>query len=89
MNIAFIPARGGSKGIPGKNIKLFSGMPLVYWTLSELQKTDLIDKIILATDCESIKKIVKNERFKSNIFLLFSELLKLNGNKYQIKIKNR
>lgn len=60
MNIAFIPARGGSKGIPGKNIKLFSGMPLVYWTLSELQKTDLIDKIILATDCESIKKIVNS-----------------------------
>ena len=60
MNIAFIPVRGGSKGIPGKNIKLFSGMPLVYWTLSELQKTDLIHKIILATDCESIKKTVNS-----------------------------
>ena len=60
MNIAFIPVRGGSKGIPGKNIKLFSGMPLVYWSLSELQKTDLIDKIILATDCETIKKTVNS-----------------------------
>jgi len=60
MNLAFIPARAGSKGIPGKNIKLFLGMPLVYWTLSELQKTDLIHKIILATDCESIKKTVNS-----------------------------
>ena len=35
--IAFIPARGGSKSIPEKNIKYFCGKPLIYWTLYELQ----------------------------------------------------
>ncbi|WP_400076768.1 cytidylyltransferase domain-containing protein [Winogradskyella sp. R77965] len=55
MNIAFIPVRGGSKGIPGKNIKSFLGRPLIYWVISELQNTDLIDKIILATDSNDIK----------------------------------
>lgn len=55
MNIAFIPVRGGSKGIPGKNIKSFLGKPLIYWVMSELQNTTLIDKIILATDSEDIK----------------------------------
>ena len=44
MNIAFVPVRGGSKGIPYKNIKLFLGKPLVFWTLSELEKTKSIDK---------------------------------------------
>lgn len=55
MNIAFIPVRGGSKGIPGKNIKSFLGKPLVYWVLSELQNSNLIDRIVLATDCKDIK----------------------------------
>lgn len=64
MNIAFLPVRGGSKGIPDKNIKLFSGKPLVYWTLSELEKTKLIDKIILATDSLKIMDVVKSFNLK-------------------------
>ena len=36
--IAFIPARGGSKSIPEKNIKSFCGKPLIFWNLQELQK---------------------------------------------------
>ncbi|MFK7833704.1 MAG: HAD hydrolase family protein [Winogradskyella sp.] len=63
MNIAFIPVRGGSKGIPGKNIKSFFGKPLIYWVISELQKTDLIDKIILATDADDIKKVANSFGF--------------------------
>lgn len=55
MTIAFIPVRSGSKGIPGKNIKSFLGKPLIYWTMSELQNTNLVDKIILATDSDDIK----------------------------------
>lgn len=64
MNIAFLPVRGGSKGIPDKNIKLFSGKPLVYWTLSELEKTNSIDKIILATDSLKIMNVVESFNFK-------------------------
>ena len=57
MTIAFIPVRGGSKGIPGKNIKPFLGKPLMYWVMYELQYTQSIDKIILATDSNDIKTV--------------------------------
>ena len=55
--IAFIPARGGSKSIPKKNIKPFCGKPLIFWNLQELQKSN-VDQIIVATDCEKIKDTV-------------------------------
>ena len=57
--IAFVPVRGGSKSIPGKNIKSFCGRPLVYWVLNELNKSDLIDEVVLATDSLEIKKVVE------------------------------
>jgi N-acylneuraminate cytidylyltransferase len=55
--VAFIPARGGSKSIPEKNIKSFCGKPLIYWNLHELQKSN-VDEIIVATDSEKIKNTV-------------------------------
>ena len=62
MNIlAFIPARGGSKSIPLKNIKMFCGKPLIYWNLLSLQKSS-VDKIIVATDSNQIK---------NNSFIIF------------------
>ena len=63
MNIAFIPVRGGSKSIPLKNIKHLNGKPLVYWTLLAAEKAQSIDKIILATDSEEIKNVVKSFEF--------------------------
>lgn len=57
--IAFVPVRGGSKSIPGKNIKSFCGRPLVYWVLNELNKSDIIDEVVLATDSLEIKKVVQ------------------------------
>ncbi len=59
MKVAFVPIRCGSKSIPFKNIKSFCGKPLVYWTLSELQNTNNIDKIVVSTDCQEIKSIVE------------------------------
>lgn len=47
---AIIPARGGSKRIPGKNIKDFCGKPLIAWTIEEAKKCKLIDRIIVSTD---------------------------------------
>ena len=61
--IAFIPARGGSKSIPGKNIKDFCGRPLIYWNLFALEKSDLIDEVVVATDSENIFKKVKEFNF--------------------------
>ena len=61
--IAFIPARGGSKSIPGKNIKIFCGKPLIYWNLLSLQKSHLIDEIVVATDCKNIFETVMKFHF--------------------------
>ncbi len=57
-NIAFIPVRGGSKSIPLKNIKLLAGKPLVYWTTKAANDAQCIDKVIIATDSEEIKKAI-------------------------------
>ena len=60
--LAFIPARGGSKSIPLKNIKMFCGKPLIYWNLLSLQNSS-VDKIIVATDSNQIKNIVLSFSF--------------------------
>ena len=60
--IAFIPARSGSKSIVDKNIKLFCGKPLIFWSLQELQNSQ-VDKIIVATDSQKIKRVVSNFSF--------------------------
>jgi YrbI family 3-deoxy-D-manno-octulosonate 8-phosphate phosphatase len=64
MNIAFIPARCGSKSIKFKNIKLFCNKPLIYWNIKALQESSMIDEIVVATDCNKIKKTVKAFDFK-------------------------
>jgi pseudaminic acid cytidylyltransferase len=55
--IAIIPARGGSKRIPRKNIKLFCGEPLLARTIRLLQSTRLFDRIVVSTDDPEIKGI--------------------------------
>ena len=60
--IALIPARGGSKSIPEKNIKYFCGKPLIYWNLHELQKSE-VDEIVVATDSDNIKLVVESFKF--------------------------
>ena len=61
--IAFVPARGGSKSIPGKNIKNFCGKPLIYWNLFALENSELVDEVVVATDSEEIFKKVKEFNF--------------------------
>lgn len=58
--LIIIPARGGSKGVPGKNIKLLNGKPLIQYTIeAALEVTDK-ESIIVSTDCEKIKAVVEN-----------------------------
>ena len=58
MNIlAIIPARGGSKGIPHKNIQNLAGKPLIAYTIIAAKKSKLIDKIVVSTDDKKIAKI--------------------------------
>jgi len=58
--VAFIPVRGGSKSIPGKNILPFNGQPLLYWTAKAAQDSQEISEIIIATDSQEIAEIAKN-----------------------------
>ena len=67
MNIAFIPARGGSKSIPLKNIKEINGKPLIYWTAKSAFEANCIHKIIVATDSEIIKSTVLGFGFSKKL----------------------
>lgn len=53
-HIAFIPARGGSKGVPGKNMAFLNGKPLVYWTLKYAIESNIFTDIIFSSDCPII-----------------------------------
>ena len=58
-NVALIPLRGGSKGIPHKNIKRIAGKPLCAWTIEAAINAKSIDKVYVSTDSIEIKKVVK------------------------------
>jgi N-acylneuraminate cytidylyltransferase/CMP-N,N'-diacetyllegionaminic acid synthase len=58
--LAVIPARGGSKGIPKKNIVPFCGKPLIEWTIIEALKSKYIDKLIVSTDSTEIAEVARN-----------------------------
>jgi len=57
MKIAIIPARGGSKRIPRKNIKEFFGKPMIAWSINAAKKSGLFDRIIVTTDDAEIAEI--------------------------------
>ncbi len=59
MNIAIIPARGGSKRIPRKNIKLFDGKPMIAYAILAAKESGLFEHIIVSTDDEEIAEIAK------------------------------
>lgn len=62
MIYAIIPARGGSKSIPLKNIKMINGKPLIWWVLNSANNS-IIDKIFVSTDSDTISKIVNGFNF--------------------------
>ena len=55
--LAIIPARGGSKRLPGKNILNFAGKPLIAWTIDAALKSNHISRVIVSTDDEAIAEI--------------------------------
>lgn len=59
MKVCIIPARGGSKRIPKKNIKDFCGKPMISWTINAAINSQCFDKIIVSTDSEEIASISK------------------------------
>jgi CMP-N,N'-diacetyllegionaminic acid synthase len=58
--LAIIPARGGSKGVPHKNIRLLGGKPLITWTIEAAQHSRYIDRLIISSDDMQIIEIAKS-----------------------------
>ncbi|GAB2689956.1 pseudaminic acid cytidylyltransferase [Aliiglaciecola sp. 3_MG-2023] len=59
MNLAIIPARGGSKRIPAKNIRNFAGKPLIAYSIQAAQESNLFDKIWVSTDSQEVADIAR------------------------------
>jgi N-acylneuraminate cytidylyltransferase len=59
MKIAVIPARGGSKRIPQKNIKIFCGKPIIAWSIEAAKQSKCFDRVIVSTDDERIASIAR------------------------------
>lgn len=55
--LTIIPARGGSKGVPKKNIKLLNGKPLIYWTLKQCDFLQDLTDVLISTDSEEIAEV--------------------------------
>ena len=58
-SVAIIPARGGSKRIPGKNIKPFLGKPMISYSIGAARESGVFDRIIVTTDSQEIAEIAK------------------------------
>lgn len=59
--LAIIPARGGSKGVPRKNIRPLLGKPLIQWSIEEAQKSQYIDRVILSSEDSEIIQIARED----------------------------
>lgn len=64
MILGLIPARGGSKGVPNKNIRMIYGKPLIEWTIQRALQSQLLDQIIVSTDSEAIAAVAKQNGVK-------------------------
>src|SRR6187431_1191976 len=62
--LCIIPARGGSKGVPGKNIKLLNGKPLLTYTSEIALQSKYLTEVIVSTEDEQIATVAKNLEIK-------------------------
>lgn len=58
--VAIILARGGSKGVPGKNVALVAGKPLIAWTIDTALQSQLLDRVIVSTDDKEIADVAQH-----------------------------
>ncbi len=70
MNVlGIIPARGGSKRLPGKNIRLFCGKPLIQWAIDNSLETKLINRVVISSDSDDILKLSSLYKQEKVMFL--------------------
>lgn len=60
INVAIIPARGGSKRIPRKNIRMFCGKPMIAWSIEAALAAGCFDRVVVSTDDEEIADVAAN-----------------------------
>lgn len=83
MNICVISARGGSKGLPNKNIKKIVGKPLIAWSIEQALSSKSIDKVYVCTDSKKIANIAN--KYGANVpFLRPKNLATSSTNKFQV-----
>lgn len=58
--LALIPARGGSKRLPGKNVRLLAGRPLIQWSIDAAINSGYVDRVMVSTDSEDIAKVAES-----------------------------
>ena len=57
--LAIIPARGGSKGLPKKNIRIFLGKPLIVWSIEQAKRSNYVDAILVSTENQEIANVAR------------------------------
>ena len=78
MKLAVIPARGGSKRIPRKNIREFAGKPMIVHAIEAAERCDLFDHVVVSTDDEEIaavKKALEDMKWKKEMEERVQEIL--------------
>ena len=67
LTLGITLARGGSRGIPGKNIKMLAGKPLIAYTIEEALKCTLLDRYVVSTDSDEIAEVAK--KYGANVIM--------------------
>ncbi|MBI2108802.1 MAG: acylneuraminate cytidylyltransferase family protein [Parcubacteria group bacterium] len=70
--LAIIPARGGSKGIPGKNIKLLAGKPLIAYSIEAAKNSRFVNRVVVSTDYKDIAEVA--EKYGAEVIMRPKEL---------------
>lgn len=81
--VVIIPARGGSKGVPRKNVKLLNGKPLIHYTIETAQAIFKNEQILVSTDDQEIKEIAEQKGIKVP-FLRPAELATDQAGSYEV-----
>ena len=84
MILGLIPARGGSKGVPGKNIKEICGKPLIAWTIEKALRSKKLDKVVVSTDSDEIADI--SARFGAEVLRRPAELATDNASTQDVMV---
>lgn len=82
MIVAIITARGGSKGVPGKNIRILNDKPLICYTIEAALQTKIFDRVIVTTDCPEIAQV--SVKYGAEVYIRPNELARDDSTSYDV-----